>query len=194
MVKIDHKKFIILCNWKFRFDAKEYSTETNKKKPFFDTVCMLLITLRFYAMGSFHKAVTDFFNKSTNHLFLWNLFVCFVILFNAGHVLQLRLETVAVRRRMRNGFGWLWWPNGIRGHMWPKFPDIHLTVEGKPRKKPQSGNWPDQDLNPGPLGERHRHYPSIKVDDDFYFYERLFIEQWYWFFSIQWSLVKITWQ
>ena len=31
------------------------------------------------------------------------LFVCFVVLFNDGHVLQLRPEIVAVRRRMRNG-------------------------------------------------------------------------------------------
>ena len=26
------------------------------------------------------------------------------------------------------------WPNGIRGQVWPKFPDIRLAVEGKPRK------------------------------------------------------------
>ena len=42
------------------------------------------------------------------------------------HVLQLCSETVAVRRRMI-------YDN--RGRMWPKFSDIRLTVEGKPRKQ-----------------------------------------------------------
>ena len=69
------------------------------------------------------------------------LFRC-ILLFNDGHVLQLWSETVAVRKRMI-----LW------------FPDICLTVEGKPWKKPQPGNWLNRGSNPGPLGKRQRCYP-----------------------------------
>ena len=36
---------------------------------------------------------------------------CLLFLFNDDHVLQLRTETVAIRGRMRNDFGWLCWPN-----------------------------------------------------------------------------------
>ena len=35
--------------------------------------------------------------------------------------------------------------NGIQEQMWPKFPDIHLTVGGKPGKKSQPENWSDQE-------------------------------------------------
>ena len=31
-------------------------------------------------------------------------------------------------------FEWLWWPNSVQRQTWPTFPDIHLTVEGKPQK------------------------------------------------------------
>ena len=52
----------------------------------------------------------------------------------------------------------LWWPM-ISGDGWGlSFPDICLTVEEKPRKEPQSGNWPDRGSNPGPLCERQRRY------------------------------------
>ena len=107
----------------------------------------------FFIIKSFSNALE---NNSIQCIFKSDFFpdanssICFVILFNDGHVLHLRPETVAVRRRMRNGFGWLWWPNGIRGQMWLKFPDIRLIVEGKPRKKPQ----------PDTLDERQWHYPS----------------------------------
>ena len=60
-----------------------------------------------------------------------------LLLFNDCHVLQLRSETVVVRRRMTYGWDERWWPYNNRGRMWPKFPDICLTVEGKLRKKPQ---------------------------------------------------------
>ena len=41
-----------------------------------------------------------------------------------------------------------WWPYDNRGRIRPKFPDICLTVEGKPWKKPQPGNWSDRGSNP----------------------------------------------
>ena len=37
---------------------------------------------------------------------------------------------------------------------------LYLTIRRKPRKKPQSGNWPIRDFNPGSLDERQRPYPS----------------------------------
>ena len=58
---------------------------------------------------------------------------CCCCLFSDGHVLQLWIQTVAVRRRMNYGVDDIWWPNDTRGRMWAKFPDICLTVEEKPR-------------------------------------------------------------
>ena len=56
------------------------------------------------------------------------------LIFIDGHVLQLWSETVVVL----DGWYMVWmilWPYDNRGRMWPKFADICLTVEGKPRKK-----------------------------------------------------------
>ena len=48
------------------------------------------------------------------------------------------------------------------GQIWPKFPDIHFTPEGKTaKKKPQPGNWPNKDLNLSLLDERQWRYSSI---------------------------------
>ena len=55
-------------------------------------------------------------------------------LFNDGHILQLRWETVAARRRMIYCLDDTWWSYDNRGRMWPKFTDICLAIEGKPRK------------------------------------------------------------
>ena len=49
-------------------------------------------------------------------------------------------------------FGWLWCPNGIRGQMWPKFPDIRFTVEGNPRKKNSTRKLIRPGFEPGPAG------------------------------------------
>ena len=65
---------------------------------------------------------------------------CFVILFNDGRVLQLKPETVAVPRWIRNGLDDYDGQMVSREQMWPRFPDIRLTVEGKPRKNLQGGN------------------------------------------------------
>ena len=44
---------------------------------------------------------------------------------------------------------WLRWPYNRR-RIWPKFPDICLTVEGKPWNKPQPGNWTRPGIGPTP--------------------------------------------
>ena len=75
------------------------------------------------------------------------------VYFNVRHVLQLWSETIAFHRRMIYG------SHMKNGRMWPKSSDICLMVEGKPRKTPQPGNWPDQSSNPGPLRGRQRCYP-----------------------------------
>ena len=52
-----------------------------------------------------------------------------------------------------------WWPM-ISGDTWGlSFPDICLTVEGKPRKHQNQENWPDRGSNPGPLGIVSRETP-----------------------------------
>ena len=54
---------------------------------------------------------------------------------------------------------WFWWPM-ISGDGWGlSFLDICLTVEKKPGKILNQGNWPDRGSNLGPLGERQRCYP-----------------------------------
>ena len=72
-----------------------------------------------------------YFGSSLNQSCL----ICCCLLFKVGHVLQLWSETVAVRRRIIYVMDDIWWPYDNRGRMWPKFPDICLTVEEKPRRK-----------------------------------------------------------
>ena len=50
-----------------------------------------------------------------------------------------------------NDYGWLWWPNDIRGPRGLKLPDICLTGEEKPRKNLSQETCPDRGSNPGPL-------------------------------------------
>ena len=57
------------------------------------------------------------------------------MLFNDGHVLELRAETFGACRRMIYDLCDIWWSYENRGRMWLKFSDIYLTAEGKPRKK-----------------------------------------------------------
>ena len=56
-------------------------------------------------------------------------------------VIYRRPETVGVRTRMVYGLDDIW-PYYNRGRMWPKFLDIYLTVERKPRKNL------NQEINP----------------------------------------------
>ena len=63
---------------------------------------------------------------------LWGYCCC--LLFNDGHVLQLRSETVAIHRWMIHGLDDIWWPYDNQDWMWPKFPDICLMVGAK-------GDW-----------------------------------------------------
>ena len=69
------------------------------------------------------------------HQFL--VFCSVIILFNDNCILHLRSETITIHRWMRDDFGWLWWPDGIWRQTCPKFPDIHLKVEGKFQEKSQ---------------------------------------------------------
>ena len=76
------------------------------------------------------------------------------LLFNDSHVLHLRPEIVAVRRRMRNDF------DDYDGRMVSRdkcdltFLIFILQLRENPGKKPLPGKWPDRDLNPGLLDER----------------------------------------
>ena len=67
------------------------------------------------------------------------IIICSVILSNDGYVQHLRPETFIVLRQMRNDL------DGYDGQMdlgtnVIKFPDVHLIVERKPRKKLQPVN------------------------------------------------------
>ena len=69
------------------------------------------------------------------------MFVClFIYLFNDGHILHLRSETVAVRRRM------IMVLDDTDGQMTPgpgtrlKFTEILLAIKENPRRKLQPGN------------------------------------------------------
>ena len=84
------------------------------------------------------------------------VFVYFGKPFMKVSVLQLRSETVALHRRRNMVFTWLWWPNYTRGRMWPKFPEIHFTVEENPSTKKLSRPGSKPNL----LDERQRLYPS----------------------------------
>ena len=59
--------------------------------------------------------------------------------------------------------------NDIRGWMGLSFLDTCLTVEGKPRRKPQPGQLTRPGIEPAPLCERQRRYPStttvVKFDN-----------------------------
>ena len=57
-----------------------------------------------------------------------------------------------------NDYGWLWWPDDIRGPWGLKLPDICLTGEEKPRKNLTQETYPDWGLNPGLLRDRHACY------------------------------------
>ena len=77
-----------------------------------------------------------------NFVFCRNYCCCY-LLFNDDHVLQLWSVIIAVHRRM------IWWPCDNQGRMWPKIPDICLTVERKiltrkltrPGTEPVSAAW-----------------------------------------------------
>ena len=85
------------------------------------------------------------------------------ILFHDGYVLQLRAETVAVRRRIRNGLD-DYDSQMVYGDKCDlNFLKFVLHLRENPGKKSQPGNWPDRDLNPGSVDERQRRYPSATV-------------------------------
>ena len=54
-----------------------------------------------------------------------------------------------------NEFRWLWRPMIFGNGQGQSFPNICLTIEENPQK-----NWPNQESNLGPLGERQRYYSS----------------------------------
>ena len=55
------------------------------------------------AMNAIWHEAANYYKISRNSILLMMIF--FVILFNDGHVLHLRPETIAIRKWMRNGFG-----------------------------------------------------------------------------------------
>ena len=76
---------------------------------------------------------------------------------------QLWSETVADRRRLIYDSDKIWWPYVKRGRMWHKFPEICLTVEGKPEKT-SSKKWTRPGIAPGPsaweVKTLHLHHSS----------------------------------
>ena len=57
-----------------------------------------------------------------------------------------------------NEYGWIWWPNDIRGPWCLKLPDICLTGEEKPRENLTQEICPDRESNPRPLRDRRACY------------------------------------
>ena len=55
-----------------------------------------------------------------------------------------------------NDYGWLRWPNDIRGPWGLKLPDICLTGEEKPWKKPHPGDFSRPGIQPGPAAWQAR--------------------------------------
>ena len=86
-----------------------------------------------------------------------------IILFNDGHVLHLRPETVVIHRQKNMVLD-----DDCDSQMISRdecnlnFLTFILKLR-KIQNKHQPGNWPDRWSNPGPLGERQWHYPSITV-------------------------------
>ena len=80
----------------------------------------------------------------------WSLlrYSCWCSLFSDDHLLQLRSETVAIRRGKIYSLDDIWWPYDNRGRMWSKFPDICLAVEGRP--------WKNLNQDTDPTGDRTR--------------------------------------
>ena len=71
--------------------------------------------------------------KINIHKCLLNVLICCCcLLSNDVHVLQLRSETVAVRRRMVYGLDDIGWPFDNRGRIWPKFPEFVLRLMENP--------------------------------------------------------------
>ena len=84
------------------------------------------------------------------------MYVCmYVCMFIWGFWMRQHLRSLAP---VMNDYGWLWWPNDIRGPWGLKLPDISLKAEGKPRKNLTEETCPDRGSNPGPLRDRRAYY------------------------------------
>ena len=74
-------------------------------------------------------------------------YCCFLL--NDDHVLQIWLETVAVRRQMVYVLNDIWLSYN-RERKWPKFPEIYLRVEGKTPEKTSTRKLTRPGIEPGP--------------------------------------------
>ena len=79
-----------------------------------------------------------------------SLLLFFLFRPNDGHLLKLKSETVAVRKRMNYELDYKWWPNDTGGWKWPKFPDICVTVEETPPEKTSTRKLTRPGIEPGP--------------------------------------------
>ena len=96
---------------------------------------------------------------------------CISLLFNDGHVLHLRSETIAVRRRMRNDLDDYDGQMVSRGKCGLNFLTLSFSWRKTPWKKNlNQKNWSVQDLNPGLMDEKQWCYTStiavVKVIHD----------------------------
>ena len=99
----------------------------------------------------------------TNNPTWWSSVVWYYsYLFNDGHVLHLRPDTVAVRRRMNMVFD----DYDDQRYLGTNVAQIswHLSYSwGKTPEKTSAGKWSDRGSNPGPLRDRRRCYPRSQL-------------------------------